>query len=744
MLPIEECRNQHDENLSVPELGFLYVLAPAVTEYMNWVLKTAIAQGKKRLYFLARDGYMMYHLAKKMAQARNLDMEIRYLKVSRFSVRSAEYYFSGQKALDTICVGGIDITFEKIMKRALLTEEESQKIAELAGYAGRCKEGLNYRQIQMLKETLREIPTFFEYIKKHSKECYENVCGYFRQEGLFDDVPYALVDSGWIGTLQMSMQRVINHAADSKRNICGYYFGLYGTPGEAQKGQYQSYYFGPKDVKRKIQFSNCLFETVFSSPGGMTLGYEADGGEYHPVPGGRQNPNQTTIRRLKKLLLEFGDSYLSYENASEAEWKQDGVNVVPKLLKLFMGTPTVEEAECYGNLQFCDDVLELQMQNVAADWNEEELKKQRFFRKTFIRLNIIKEQLHDSAWPEGSIVLLGKNVRGSLRQERLYKRFMYTRKAMGKKENIQIRKDRTEERNRKNNRDVRGKEMQEKVRKDVQKNDINSEIRVKRRKKIKSFIRKRNSFKQYAFVIRELTAREIKRKYARSSLGIIWSVLNPLLTMIVMSLIFSTMFRRSIENFPIYYLTGQIFWTLFSGATNSAMTALVDNKSLLIKAKLPKQTFVLSRVYTSLVNFGYTCIAYVLMLLVFRIRPGVSMLLFFVDVIFLLIFAMGIGYMLSVAYVFFADIKYLYSVLLTLLMYLSAIFYPVSQLPEAMQTFIGCNPVYVFIAFARECMMYGNVPEPMWWIKAVLWSMGSLAAGLAVFKANENKVMQRV
>ena len=128
-----------------------------------------------------------------------------------------------------------------------------------------------------------------------------------------------------------------------------------------------------------------------------------------------------------------------------------------------------------------------------------------------------------------------------------------------------------------------------------------------------------SDFLQYIFVIRELTAREIKRKYARSSLGIIWSVLNPLLYMVVMSLIFSTMFRRSIENFPIYYLTGQIFWTLFSGATNSAMTALVDNRNLLLQAKLPKQTFVLSRVYTTLVNFGYTCIAYIPMLIVFRI-----------------------------------------------------------------------------------------------------------------------------
>lgn len=249
---------------------------------------------------------------------------------------------------------------------------------------------------------------------------------------------------------------------------------------------------------------------------------------------------------------------------------------------------------------------------------------------------------------------------------------------------------------------------------------------------------------QYIFVIKELTSREIKRKYARSSLGIIWSVLNPLLNMIVMSLIFSTMFRRSIENFPIYYLTGQIVWGLFSGATNSSMSSLVDNKSLLVKAKLPKQTFILSRIYTALVNFGYTCMAYVLMLIVFGIPFRWTMLLFFADILMILIFSMGIGYMLATVYVFFADIKYLYSVLLTLWMYLSAIFYPVDRLSDSMQTVIGCNPVYVMIAIARESVMYGQVPEAMMWIKLTAWSVGSLALGLAVFKINENQVMQRI
>lgn len=249
---------------------------------------------------------------------------------------------------------------------------------------------------------------------------------------------------------------------------------------------------------------------------------------------------------------------------------------------------------------------------------------------------------------------------------------------------------------------------------------------------------------QYIFVIRELTAREIKRKYARSSLGIIWSVLNPLLTMVVMSLIFSTMFRRSIENFPIYYLTGQIFWTLFSGATNSAMTALVDNRSLLLQAKLPKQTFVLSRVYTTLVNFGYTCVAYMLMLVVFRVKPALSMLLFPLAAVFMLAISIGVSYLLAVVYVFFADVKYLYSVFLTLWMYMSALFYPITSLPDAMQSFIGCNPIYVVIAFARECVMYGRVPEIMMWVKLICWSLGSIWVGLSVFKHMENQIMQRI
>lgn len=259
--------------------------------------------------------------------------------------------------------------------------------------------------------------------------------------------------------------------------------------------------------------------------------------------------------------------------------------------------------------------------------------------------------------------------------------------------------------------------------------------------KMKEKIKER---RQYFFAIKQMVAREVKRKYARSCLGIAWSVLNPLLTMAVMSMIFSTIFKRSIRNYPIYYLTASLFWQLFSGATQSAMTALVDNRSLLLKVKLTKQSFVIARVFTALTNFGYSCVAYAVMLLIFRVEFNRYMLLFPVDVLFMLLFSMGIGYALCILYVFFADIKYLYSVFLTLWMYLSALFYPVDSLSEAMQKVVNANPVYNYVRFARDIVLYGNMPEPVVWVKIIGWGVLSFTVGYVIFRKNENLVMQRI
>ncbi len=254
----------------------------------------------------------------------------------------------------------------------------------------------------------------------------------------------------------------------------------------------------------------------------------------------------------------------------------------------------------------------------------------------------------------------------------------------------------------------------------------------------------KDKVQQYLFVIRELVSREIKRKYARSYLGVVWSVLNPLLTMAVMSMIFSTIFKRSIENFPIYYLTGSIFWTMFTGATNAALTAMVDNKNLLIKVKLPMLVFPLSRCCTALANFGYSLIAYIVMLAVFRIKPNIYMPMFFVFAVGLFLFSVGMGYFLSVLYVLFGDIKHLYSVLLTIWMYLSAIFYPVESTSPVIQAVVVRNPVYNYIACARQCVMEGAPPTIEQWARIFIWSVGSYILGRLYFNKMKNRVLQKV
>lgn len=250
--------------------------------------------------------------------------------------------------------------------------------------------------------------------------------------------------------------------------------------------------------------------------------------------------------------------------------------------------------------------------------------------------------------------------------------------------------------------------------------------------------------RQYMFVVRQLTSRELKRKYARSYLGIFWSVLNPLLSMAVLSLIFSQMFRRSIENYPIYYLTGYLLWQAFTGATSTAMTTLVDNKMLLLKVKFPMELLLFARVYTAMINLMYSLAAYVVMLFVFRISLKWTMLLFAVIVLLLFLFSMGISFFLALAYVSFGDVKHLYSVVLTLWMYCCAIFYPADQLEGVIHTVILNNPIYVYIHCLRKAVMYGSLPEPGEWVRMLVWGIGVFLAGYICFRCNRQKVIQKL
>lgn len=410
------------------ELPYYLIYMPVLIEYVTWVLEEAQRSGKQRLYFLARDGYQMYLVAQKLCASRKQPIECRYLHVSRYSMRLPEYHLLQEKCLDHIGIGGIDVTVRRILKRAGLEEDLAQKY--LPEYEP--DRILNYNEVMIIKEKLRQNQEFLEQVYTVSQKAYEPAIAYLKQEGLFEDIDYALVDSGWVGTLQKTIAHLVDRPA-----LEGYYFGLYETPKGIASYQYHGYYFSArKGIHRKVNFSNCLFEAVFTAAEGMTIGYEKQGEDYAPVTDFIQNPNAVQITANCACLEKYLKVYTGIAQARSSSddkftcTQQESTAFVEKLLNKAMGAPTVWEVECYGDLLFSDDVLEGNLKKVAAELSTEEIRTQRFVSKALIMLGIKKEELHESAWIEGSIRRNGVQVYRSLFHAKLYKYFVYLRKLM--------------------------------------------------------------------------------------------------------------------------------------------------------------------------------------------------------------------------------------------------------------------------------------------------------------------------
>lgn len=216
----------------------------------------------------------------------------------------------------------------------------------------------------------------------------------------------------------------------------------------------------------------------------------------------------------------------------------------------------------------------------------------------------------------------------------------------------------------------------------------------------------------YRYLIKQLVTKDIKLKYRRSFLGYVWSVLNPLMVMVVMYLVFAHMFRFDVENYPAYLIIGQTLYTFMTEATNQAIFSITGNGSLLKKVYVPKYVFTLSKVTSSLVNLLFSLGALLIVFIITRVQFSWTMLFFPVILIQLYIFSLGLGLFLAEAAVFFRDIQYIYSVITTAWMYLTPIFYPIEQLPEAMQTAIKTfNPMYQYITQFRTIVLQQTLPE---------------------------------
>lgn len=241
------------------------------------------------------------------------------------------------------------------------------------------------------------------------------------------------------------------------------------------------------------------------------------------------------------------------------------------------------------------------------------------------------------------------------------------------------------------------------------------------------------------FILRSLVSKDFKLKYRRSMLGVLWSVLNPLLMMIVLTAVFSTVFRFNIENFPLYLILGQTLFTFMSDATSSAMSSIIDSAPLIKKIRINKALFPLEKVSFALVNFMVSLIAVVAVMLFFKVVPAVNILWLPFLLLTIFLFSLGIGLLLAALSVFFRDVMHLWSVLLTAWTYATPLFYPVEILPEWAVPIMNANPMYYYVSFFREIALYGSAPTLEQIAICLFCGVGALIVGFAVFKKQEKK-----
>ena len=247
------------------------------------------------------------------------------------------------------------------------------------------------------------------------------------------------------------------------------------------------------------------------------------------------------------------------------------------------------------------------------------------------------------------------------------------------------------------------------------------------------------NFVKYYDLLIELVLRDIKVKYKRSVLGFAWSILNPLLMMIVMSIVFSTIFRSDIKNFPMYLITGQVIFSFFSEATNSAMMSIIGNGGLIKKVYIPKYIFPLSKVMFSFSNMIFSLVAVVIVAIATKLPITPAILLFPLPLIYVFIFSLGVGLLLASYAVFFRDLLHLYGIILLIWTYLTPIFYPITILPPNIRLLLKFNPLYVFISNFREIVLYGNVPSLFSNLLCIAYAILALIIGTLAFRRTKDK-----
>lgn len=261
-------------------------------------------------------------------------------------------------------------------------------------------------------------------------------------------------------------------------------------------------------------------------------------------------------------------------------------------------------------------------------------------------------------------------------------------------------------------------------------------------KKMTAIIKEQvQKLKKHQFLFEELVKRDFKKKYKRTALGMLWSLVSPLMQLLVMSIVFTHFFGNNTPHYTIYLFAGNLTFSFFKDSTYGGMNSLMQNSHIITKINLPKYMFLLSKNVASLINFGLT----LLIFFVFVLCDGIPVTFKFITLIYpvlcLIVFNIGFGLILSALFVLFKDVQYLYDIFTMMLMYMSAIFYSTATYPENIQKLFYLNPIYVYITYFREVVIYNQIPGAGTHALCFVYAFAAILAGALIYKKYNYKFM---
>lgn len=249
------------------------------------------------------------------------------------------------------------------------------------------------------------------------------------------------------------------------------------------------------------------------------------------------------------------------------------------------------------------------------------------------------------------------------------------------------------------------------------------------------------NLKKHQFLFEELVKRDFKKKYKGTVLGMGWSVLSPLLTLLVMNIVFSHFFGRGMKHYTIYLFCGNLLFSYFRESTTNGMSSLLGNAAIFSKVNVPKYLFLLSKNVSTFINFLLVLLVFFMFCIADKVDFGLHFLMLLYPVACIVVFNIGLGFILSALYVFYRDMEYLYNIFTLLLMYMSAIFYRVDIMPAKYQDFFLLNPVYVYINYFREIVLNGNIPSIEYHLLCAFYAVVAMSIGVWMYKKNNYKFL---